>query len=91
MRRVRAVRARGVIIDVTAVDVIDSFAARMLRSTAYMLKLRGAETVIVGIQPEVAFAMVRLGLQLEGIETTLDLEEGLEYLRGHSTREAGRD
>ena len=73
-------RARGVIIDVTVLDVIDSFATRTLRNIAYMLKLRGANTVIVGIQPEVAFAMVQLGLTLEGVGTVLDLEEGLLFL-----------
>jgi len=78
--RVGRFRSRGVIIDVTVLDVIDSFATRMLREVAHMLKLRGAETVIVGIQPDVAFAMVQLGLTLEGIGTALDLEEGLAYL-----------
>ena len=73
-------RARGVIIDVTVLDVIDSFATRTLRNIAHMLNLRGAETVIVGIQPEVAFAMVQLGLTLEGVGTALDLEEGLAFL-----------
>jgi len=73
-------RARGVIVDVTVLDVIDSFATRTLRAVAHMLKLRGAETVIVGIQPDVAFAMVQLGLTLEGVGTALDLEEGLAYL-----------
>jgi rsbT antagonist protein RsbS len=78
--RVGRVRSRGVIIDVTVLDVIDSFATRTLRAVAHMLKLRGAETVIVGIQPDVAFAMVQLGLTLEGVGTALDLEEGLAYL-----------
>lgn len=78
--RVGKFRSRGVIIDVTVLDVIDSFATRMLRAIAHMLKLRGAETVIVGIQPDVAFAMVQLGLTLEGVGTALDLEEGLAYL-----------
>lgn len=73
-------RSRGVIIDVTVLDVIDSFATRLLRAVAQMLKLRGAETVIVGIQPDVAFAMVQLGLTLEGVGTALDLEEGLAHL-----------
>ena len=73
-------RSRGVIIDVTVLDVIDSFATRTLRSVAHMLKLRGAQTVIVGIQPDVAFAMVQLGLTLEGVGTALDLEEGLAHL-----------
>jgi rsbT antagonist protein RsbS len=78
--RVGEFRSRGIIIDVTVLDVIDSFATRTLRAIAHMLKLRGAETVIVGIQPDVAFAMVQLGLTLEGVGTALDLEEGLAYL-----------
>jgi rsbT antagonist protein RsbS len=78
--RVGQFRSRGVIIDVTVLDVIDSFATRTLRAVAHMLKLRGAETVIVGIQPDVAFAMVQLGLTLEGVGTALDLEEGLAFL-----------
>lgn len=85
--RVGRYRARGVIIDVTALDVVDSFATRTLRAIAHMLKLRGSETVIVGIQPEVAFAMVQLGLTLEGIGTALDLEEGLAHLDQHTKRD----
>ncbi len=73
-------RCRGVIVDVTALDVMDSFAVRTLRDIAHMARLRGAETVIVGIQPDVAFAMVQLGLTLEGVATVLDLEEGLAFL-----------
>lgn len=86
--RVGTYRSRGVIIDVTVLDVIDSFATRTLRGIAHMLKLRGAETVIVGIQPDVAFAMVQLGLTLEGIGTALDLEEGLTYLDTRTKRSA---
>jgi len=78
--QVGSYRSRGVIVDVTALDVLDSFASRTLRDLAHMIRLRGAETVIVGIQPEVAFTMVRLGLTLEGVATALDLEEGLFYL-----------
>jgi rsbT antagonist protein RsbS len=78
--KVGAYRSRGVIVDVTALDVLDSFASRTLRDLAHMVRLRGAETVIVGIQPEVAFTMVQLGLTLEGVATALDLEEGLLYL-----------
>lgn len=73
-------RTRGVILDVTALDVLDSFAARTLRDLAHTARLRGAETVIVGIQPEVAFAMAQLGLTLEGVSAALDLEEGLQFL-----------
>lgn len=75
--RVGRFRSTGVVIDVSALDVLDSFATRTLGAIAQTTRLRGAETVIVGIQPEVAFAMVQLGLRLDGISTALDLEEGL--------------
>ena len=78
-------RSRGVIIDVAALDVIDSFATSTLRNLAEMARLRGARTVIVGIQPDVAFAMVELGMDTGRVETALDLEEGLQCLgRGRS-------
>jgi rsbT antagonist protein RsbS len=79
--RVGRLRSRGVVIDVTALDVLDSFATRTIRGIAYTAKLRGANTVVVGIQPEVAFAMVQLGLSLDGIATALDLEEGMLLLQ----------
>jgi len=82
-------RSRGVIVDVTVLDVMDSFAVRTLSTLAQMVTLRGAETVIVGIQPEVAFAMVQLGLTLGAVATALDLEEGLAYLR-QRTKRSGR-
>ncbi|MFZ3170270.1 MAG: STAS domain-containing protein [Candidatus Methanoperedens sp.] len=78
--RVGEFRSRGVIVDVTILDVMDSFATRTLRSMAHMIMLRGAKTVIVGIQPEVAFSMVQLGLKLESVATALDLEEGMALL-----------
>jgi rsbT antagonist protein RsbS len=80
MDQVSRYRSRGVIVDVTALDVMDSFAARSLRTIAHMTDLRGAVTVIVGIQSEVAFAMVQLGMSLEDVHTALDLEEGLAFL-----------
>ncbi len=80
MERVSRYRARGIIVDVTAIDVMDSFAARSLRTIAHMTRLRGADTVIVGLQPEVAFAMVQLGLAFDDMHTALDLEEGLALL-----------
>jgi rsbT antagonist protein RsbS len=73
-------RSRGVIIDVAALDVLDSFGSRTLRDIGEMARLRGAVTVIVGIQPDVAFAMVELGMTPSTVETVLDLEEGLAYL-----------
>ena len=80
MERVSRFRAHGIIVDVTAIDVMDSFAARSLRTIAHMTRLRGADTVIVGLQPEVAFAMVQLGLAFDDMHTALDLEEGLALL-----------
>jgi rsbT antagonist protein RsbS len=80
LTRAGQLRSRGIIVDVTALDVMDSFASRSLRAIAHMASLRGALTVMVGIQPEVAFAMVQLGLNLEGVHTALDLEEGLAFL-----------
>lgn len=74
-------RSYGVIVDISALDVLDSFATRTLRSIAYILSLLGAKTVVVGMQPDVAYSMVRLGLSLEHIETGLDLEDGLMILR----------
>ena len=76
-------RARGVIIDVAALDVLDSFGSRTLHDIAEMARLRGARTVIVGIQPDVAFAMVRLGMGTGTIPTALDFEEGLAFLDGY--------
>jgi len=73
-------RSRGVIIDVAALDVLDSFGSKTLRNISEMARLRGATTVIVGIQPEVAFAMVALGMGTGSAHTALDLEEGLAYL-----------
>ncbi|MDX6323839.1 MAG: rsbT antagonist protein RsbS [Nocardioidaceae bacterium] len=73
-------RSRGIIIDVAALDVVDSFATRTLADLAQMARLRGAETVVVGIAPEVAMAMVRLSLQTQFLPTALNLEEGLELL-----------
>lgn len=90
VQRVGRVRSRGVIIDVTALDVLDSFASRTLSGIANMTRLRGAETVIVGIQPDVAFAMVQMGLRLEGVTTTLDLEEGLAWLSRPTQEGRGR-
>ncbi len=78
--RVGRHRVRGIVVDVAALDVIDSFVARSLSKIAVTAKLRGAETVIVGIQPEVAIAMVQFDLNLEPLRTALDLDEGIELL-----------
>jgi len=81
-------RARGVVIDVTALDVLDSFATRTLRGIAYGSRLRGARTVVVGIQPDVAFAMVQLGLDLGAVSTALDLDDAVAEL-DRPAKEAG--
>ncbi|MDQ4082745.1 MAG: STAS domain-containing protein [Actinomycetota bacterium] len=78
--RVGKHRVRGIIVDVAALDVIDSFVARALRSIARAARLRGAETVVVGIQPDVAIAMVQFSLNLEPLRATLDVDEALALL-----------
>ena len=79
-QRVGDARCHGVVVDVTELDVMDSFTIRTLLDIAQVAKLRGAEAVIVGIQPEVAFAMVQLGLRLEDVATALDLEQAVSLL-----------
>jgi rsbT antagonist protein RsbS len=71
---------RAVIVDVSALDVVDSYAARTLSSIAQVLRLRGAQTIVVGVQPEVAFAMSQLGLTLHEARTALDLDAAIEML-----------
>lgn len=80
LERVGRDRSRGILIDVAALDVLDSFAARTLADLAYMAQLRGARTVVVGITPDVAMTLVRLGVRIPLTQTALDLEEGLEWL-----------
>ncbi len=77
-------RSRAVIIDVSGLDIIDSFTARTLQDITNTVKLKGAIAVVVGIQPQVAFAMVQLGLYLDGVNTALDLDEGLTMLNAMS-------
>lgn len=88
--RIDRTRARGIIVDVAALDVIDSFVARSLGSIAIMARLRGAETLIVGIQPDVAIAMVQFDLNLEPLRTALDLDEALTIL-GQRAQGDGED
>lgn len=75
--RIAPLRIRGVIVDVSLLDVMDSYSVRMIRNIADTVRLRGAEMVVVGIQPDVAFSMVQLGLTLKQTSTALDLEDGL--------------
>jgi rsbT antagonist protein RsbS len=78
--RIGVERCRGVIIDVAALDVVDSYGSKTLGTIAEMARLRGAETVVVGISAEIAFTMVRLGMRIANVHTALDLEQGLQLL-----------
>ena len=80
VERIGVDRCRGVIIDVAALDVLDSYGSKTLSTIAEMARLRGAETVVVGISAEIAFTMVRLGMRIANVHTALDLEQGLQVL-----------
>ena len=90
LEEAQRLRCRGVVVDVTALDVMDSFSTRTLQSLAAMLQLRGVQTVIAGIQPNVAMAMVQLGLSMPDVRTALDLDEGLACLQAGLHESAGR-
>jgi rsbT antagonist protein RsbS len=83
-------RSHGVLIDISALEIVDSFIGRMLASIASMAHLLDAETVVVGMQPAVAITLVELGLPMRGIRTALDVEKGMIALRV-AIEEAGRD
>ncbi len=81
LRELARARARGVLIDVTILDVVDSFLGRLIGETASMARLMGASTCLVGLQPAVAITLVELGLDLAGVHTALNMEKGLAWLR----------
>jgi rsbT antagonist protein RsbS len=81
LQRIYETRAQGVLIDLTAIDVVDSFIARIIGDVADMARLMGATVVVTGLQPAVAITLVELGVELRGVVTALNLEKGLTALR----------
>lgn len=82
LHKIHETGANGVVIDLTSVDVIDSFIAKVLGDVISMSKLMGAKVVLTGIQPAVAITLIELGIQLEDVQTALDLEKGLKHYSG---------
>jgi rsbT antagonist protein RsbS len=90
MTQIRASSATGVLLDISALDLVDSFIGRTLGNIAAMARILGAETVVTGMRPAVAITLVELGLSLEGVRTALDVERGMEMLRRPAPAKDGR-
>ncbi len=89
--QVARTHARGVVIDISALDVVDSFIGRTLASIAAMARVLDSQTVVVGMQPSVAITLVELGLELRGVRTALDVERGMDVIRAALNGSGGAD
>src|SRR3954465_9115998 len=90
-QRIVSDRAHGVLIDISSLDMVDSFIGRMIGNIAGMSRVLDAETVVVGMRPAVAITLVELGLSLTGVRTALDVEKGMVLLRAATRRRLGED
>jgi rsbT antagonist protein RsbS len=89
LKAIEKTRSRGLVIDITGLDMVDTFVARILTDTGRMAKLMGTETVLVGMRPEVAATLVRMGFSMQGVHTALNVDEGLALLTGLQGSQAG--
>ena len=89
--RISATRARGVLIDISALDMVDSFIARMLGAIAQMARVMDAETALVGMQPWVAITLAEMGVSLTGVRTALNVEKGMALLHARMDQESADD
>ncbi len=91
LQTIERTRAKGLLIDITAIDVVDSFITRILVEIAKMASLMGVKTVIVGLRPEISITLVEFGVEFNGIKTALNLEKGLEMLRAWKKGDYGEN
>ena len=89
--RISVTRARGVLIDISALDVVDSFIARIFGDIAQMARVLDTETVLVGMQPSVAITLVEMGVAMTGVRTALNVEKGMALLRARMDEERADD